>query len=85
MFILGTAEEARSLAKGILIKTKTIFELTKDIDTQLRTLGSSFQDDGYKEYEEVVTKIYQSINAHLEDVKNLQSAINAYADVLESQ
>ena len=85
MFIMGTADEARSLSRGILVKTKAIYELTKDIDVQVRTLGSSFQDDGYKEYEEVVTKIYQSINAHLEDVKNLQSAINAYADVLESQ
>ena len=82
---MGTADEARSLSRGILVKTKAIYELTKDINVQVRTLGSSFQDDGYKEYEEIVTKIYKSINAHLEDVKNLQNAINAYADVLESQ
>lgn len=85
MFIMGNADEARSLARGIVVKTKTIYELTKDIDQNVRTLGNSFQDDGFKEYEEVVRKIYKSINTHLEDVKSLQSAINAYAEVLETK
>lgn len=83
MLVIGNADEARSLAKGIFLKTKTIYELTKDIDGKLRILGNSFADDGFQEYEEIVKKIYQSINVHLEDVKDLQNAINAYAEILE--
>lgn len=85
MLVMGTASEARSLANGILVKTKTIYELTKDIHEKVKTLGGSFQDDGYREYEDIVRQIYTSIEAHLEDVKNLKSAIEAYAVILESK
>ena len=52
---------------------------------QVIALGASFQDEGYKEYEEIIDKIGKSIRVHLEDVKNLQDAINAYARILESK
>ena len=85
MLILGNAEEARGLARALLVETKSIYELTRNIDEQLKKLGSSFQDEGYNEYHEVVLQIYQSINTHLEDIQSLQTAINEYANVLEKE
>lgn len=85
MFIMGNADEARSLANGIYVKTKTIYELNNDIVQNVKTLGNSFQDAEFKECEEIVIKIYKSINTHLEDVKSLKDAINAYAKVLETK
>ena len=83
MLAIGTADEARGLAKGIVVKTRSIFDLTTDMKEQLKTLGTSFQDGGFQDYKEVVDKLYKSIETHLDDVKDLQNAISAYAEILE--
>lgn len=46
-------------------------------------MQGSFQDEGFSELNEIVMKIYQSVNTHIEDVKSLQTALDAYAEVLE--
>lgn len=83
MQVIGSAAEARGLSQGIVTKTRAIFELTNTIRGNLNTLQGSFQDEGFSELNDVVMKIYNSINSHLEDVKSLQTALDAYAEVLE--
>lgn len=83
MQVIGSAEEARGLSQAIVTRTRTVFELTNGIKGSLNSLQGSFQDEGFNELEDIVMKVYQSINAHLDDVKSLQGALHAYAEVLE--
>lgn len=83
MQVIGSAEEARGLSQGIVTRTRTVFELANTMRGNLNALQGSFQDEGFSELNDIVMKIYQSINSHLEDVKSLQVALDAYAEVLE--
>lgn len=83
MQIIGSAEGVRSLANGIVSTTKEVFELTNDIKRQMQVLESSFRDSGYSEIQDVVMRIYQSLESHMGDVEAVTGALRRYAGLLE--
>ena len=82
MKIMGKAADAEVLSKEIINATRNIFEETNKIRDAKSRLASSMQDEGFDEVEGVIHKVYHSINQNLDDVKLLQKALMAYAEIL---
>jgi len=85
MYIVGDAEEAEELAKRCLLNVKEICAATKELRSELSRLQESFQDNGVKEVEEVVFKVYAEIQTHVDDVVEISNILKQYADVLRKQ
>lgn len=83
MQVIGSAEEARALAKGIKVRTQSIVESTKDISTKLNALGGSYRDSGFAELQEIVNKVTNSILSHKDDVIGVMGGLQKYAELLE--
>lgn len=84
MNVIGTVEQAINLSSGIVGKTKDIYELTNAIKAQLDILQNSYQDEGFEEMRDIVYGVYQSIQAHLDDISDLKGMLLAYAEILRS-
>lgn len=83
MQVIGSAEEARALAKGLKVRTQTIADSAKDISIKLSALGGSYRDSGFAELEEIVNSVIKSILSHKIDIINVSNALDHYAEVLE--
>ncbi len=83
MQVIGSAEEARALAKGIKVRTQSIVESTQDIGTKLNALGGSYRDSGFAELQEIVNKVTNSILSHKDDIIGVMGGLQKYAELLE--
>lgn len=82
MYVIGSAEQAEGLANGSLQKMKEIYEATKMLQSDLKKLEESFQDEGRAKIENVIRQIVIEINNHFDDITQLSSGLKEYAEVL---
>lgn len=82
MYVIGSAEQAEGLAQGSIQKMREIYEATKTLQSDLKKLEESFQDEGREEIENVIRQIIIEINNHFDDITQLSFGLKEYAEIL---
>lgn len=80
----ATPNDVRGLARDLLKGIKALLELNAGVANSLNVLAQTFQDDGYEEYRDSVTRIQQKLEQIAEN--ELDTAVNAlveFANLLE--
>lgn len=84
------------MAKSIEASATAIIELTRDINnsikqindlgnilsTQLNTLGSTFQDEGYGTIQGYIAKTQRKVNESVPDLKIVMERLVEYAELI---
>ncbi len=83
--IIGSATEARNMAKELLVCSKNISENIQGIVSKKGALESSFQDAGFDEVDEIVNQVYSVLSSHIEDIGEFVSVLKDYAELLETK
>lgn len=71
------------LAKGISDCIKKISSLNNDLSTRLKTLGNTFQDEGYAVIQGYVTSSQNKVNEAVPDLKVVMEKLVEYARLLQ--
>lgn len=71
------------LTKGISECIKKISSLNNDLSTQLKTLGNTFQDEGYAVIQGYVTSSQTKVNEAVPDLKIVMEKLVEYARLLQ--
>lgn len=71
------------LTKGISDCIKKISSLNNDLSTQLKTLGNTFQDEGYAVIQGYVTSSQNKMNEAVPDLKVVMEKLVEYARLLQ--
>ncbi len=71
------------LTKGISDCIKKISSLNNDLSTQLKTLGNTFQDEGYAVIQGYVSNSQAKINEAVPDLKVVMEKLIEYARLLQ--
>lgn len=71
------------LTKGISDCIKKISSLNNDLSTQLKTLGNTFQDEGYAVIQGYVTNSQNKVNEAVPDLKVVMEKLLEYARLLQ--
>lgn len=80
----ATPSDVRNLALELLKGIKALLELNTSVADSLNALAQTFQDDGYEEYRDAVTRIQQKLESIAEN--ELDTAVNSlveFANLLE--
>lgn len=81
-FIIGDADSANKLARELGKRMKEIVTETKDMENDLKQLEQSFQDSGIDSVKIVISQVEKELVQHVDDVLQLCSSLQAYAEVL---
>jgi uncharacterized protein YukE len=83
------AENIEASPQAIIDLTGAIYNDIKKIDalggelsSQLKTLGSTFRDEGYITIQSYVTKTQQKVHDAIPDLKMVMGKLNDYAELL---
>ena len=71
------------LAKEITQGIKAIQSLNGEMESQLKSLGSSFQDEGFAEVTSYVAKSKSGIESAMPDLQTVITKMTEYAEHLE--
>jgi uncharacterized protein YukE len=85
------------MADGIEASAKAIIDLTRDINndikkinmlgnelsSQLKTLGSTFRDEGYITIQSYIAKTQQKVNDAVPDLKTVMEKLIEYAELIK--
>lgn len=71
------------LTKGISECIKKISSLNNDLSTHLKTLGNTFQDEGYAVIQGYVTSAQTKVNEAVPDLKVVMEKLVEYARLLQ--
>lgn len=82
--INASARSILELTKNIGLCVKKISLLNNDLSTQLKTLGNTFQDDGYTVIQSYVTTAQARVEEELPDLKVVMEKLIEYARLLKA-
>ena len=82
--INASARSILELTKNIGLCVKKISLLNNDLSTQLKTLGNTFQDDGYTVIQGYVTTAQARVEEELPDLKVVMEKLIEYARLLKA-
>ena len=71
------------LTKGISECIKKISSLNNDLSTQFKTLGNTFQDEGYAVIQGYVTSSQTKVNEAVPDLRVIMEKLVEYARLLK--
>ena len=71
------------LTKGISECLKKISSLNNNLSTQLKTLGNTFQDEGFAVIQGYVTSSQDKVNEAVPDLKVVMEKLVEYARLLQ--
>lgn len=77
-------KQVQQLAAHILTDDKKMLQLTADLDTRLKALKSSFQDDGIDEVDAYVKSLMAKLGSAQEAFMTIANELIAYAGILQS-
>lgn len=81
--IEASSKSIIELTKGISNCIKKISSLNNDLSTQLKTLGNTFQDEGYVVIQGYVSNSQAKINEAVPDLKVVMEKLIEYAHLLQ--
>lgn len=76
--------QVRELAKNILKDDKRMIELTAELDSKLKTLKASFQDDGIDEVEAYVNGLTAKLVNAQAAFGTIANELAEYANILQA-
>ena len=76
--------QVNQLASNILKDDKKMIQLTADLGSKLKTLKSSFQDDGIDEVESYVNGLTAKLTNAQEAFMTIANELIQYANILKS-
>lgn len=82
--VCGTSEQARSL-KEMMHQTMGLIETgVGDMEKAAKNVESGWNDDGAGEVDEILASIKNALNGAMEAAPQIEKALEAYAEFLES-
>ncbi len=84
MFVEGSPQAARELSSDLVAQMKAIRASLESINSDLRNLGGSFQDEGYEELSAMVRSVANATLKAMEPVSNVCKSLRRYAEILEN-
>ena len=82
--VCGTPEEARNVADFLRQSGAAVQTCIDDLERGANTIRSGWDDDGVSIVDEMISSIRSALNNTSESIPNIQKALEAYADFLES-
>ena len=81
--IEASSKSIIELTKGISECLKKISSLNNNLSTQLKTLGNTFQDEGFAVIQGYVTSSQDKVNEAVPDLKVVMEKLVEYARLLQ--
>lgn len=82
MRVCGDADEVSALEKGIRVRMLHLNEAIRTIRADFVHAGDGWRDDGYRQAEQIVYRIMESVTRHMDDITDLLRALKEYEEVL---
>lgn len=84
-FVHGDSESARSLSSLFKMTMDKIEQDTEELEKCKQGAMTGWNDFGVEELEEIVNTLKKALSSATESRRNIESALEAYAEFLEDQ
>ncbi|OUQ21548.1 hypothetical protein B5E84_02150 [Lachnoclostridium sp. An14] len=81
--VIGSPEEARELSRDLKTQMQALCSEISMMESNLKSLGGSFQDAGYQDVEDTVKAVFKETMAAMEPVSEVCKSLNEYAAILD--